>query len=322
MTYFLIVAGFVLLLLGGEAVVRGSVSLAARIGVSPLIVGLTIVGFGTSLPEMVVSVNAALVGSPGLAIGNVVGSNIANTLLILGIAALILPIAVHPNAVTRDTLCLAGATVVFFLLGITGELTWWEGVMMLGLLACYIGLTVWYDSASNDAVAELHRDEAGEVGSIPLQTISIICIVFTGLFAVVVGAQWLVEGATTLARTFGVPEEVIGLTLVALGTSLPELATSIIAAYRGHPDVCVGNVIGSNIFNLFGIAGITAMFAPLPFSDKIIEFDLWIMVAVTVLLIPFMVTGLRMGRAAGIVFIALYCAYIAAQFLGMSGVAH
>jgi cation:H+ antiporter len=319
MTYFLIIAGFALLLFGGESVVRGSVALAQRLGVSPLIVGLTIVGFGTSLPEMVVSVNAALVGSPGLAVGNVVGSNIANILLILGVAAVIAPIAVHPGAVKRDLLGMSAATLVYVGLGMSGQIVFWQGVLMLIALMSYIGFTVWHDNKSNDEAAEMHRDEAAEMGEIPLRTVSIAGIIIVGLFAVVVGAEWLVTGATTLATEFGIPEEVIGLTVVAIGTSLPELATSIVAAYRGHSDVCVGNVLGSNLFNLFGITGVTALFAPLPFSDKIVSFDLWILLAATAIIIPFMLTGRRISRPEGIVLLILYVSFIASQFVGMSG---
>jgi len=319
MTYFLIIAGFALLLFGGESVVRGSVALAQRLGVSPLIVGLTIVGFGTSLPEMVVSVNAALVGLPGLAVGNVVGSNIANILLILGVAAVIAPIAVHPGAVKRDLLGMSAATLVYVGLGMSGQIVFWQGVLMLIALMSYIGFTVWHDNKSNDEAAEMHRDEAAEMGEIPLRTVSIAGIIIVGLFAVVVGAEWLVTGATTLATEFGVPDEVIGLTVVAIGTSLPELATSIVAAYRGHSDVCVGNVLGSNLFNLFGITGVTALFAPLPFSDKIVSFDLWILLAATAIIIPFMLTGRRISRPEGIVLLILYVSFIASQFVGMSG---
>lgn len=319
MTYFLIIAGFALLLFGGESVVRGSVALAQRLGVSPLIVGLTIVGFGTSLPEMVVSVNAALVGSPGLAVGNVVGSNIANILLILGVAAVIAPIAVHPGAVKRDLLGMSAVTLVYVGLGMSGQIVFWQGALMLIALMSYIGFTVWHDNKSNDEVAELHREEAAEMGTIPLRTASIAGIIVVGLFAVVVGAEWLVTGATTLATEFGVPEEVIGLTVVAIGTSLPELATSIVAAYRGHSDVCVGNVLGSNLFNLFGITGVTALFAPLPFSDKIIGFDLWFLLAATALIIPFMLSGRRISRVEGAILIFLYVGFVASQFIGMSG---
>ena len=319
MTYFLIIAGFALLLFGGESVVRGSVALAQRLGISPLIVGLTIVGFGTSLPEMVVSVNAALVGSPGLAVGNVVGSNIANILLILGVAAIIAPIAVSPGAVKRDLLGMSTVTLVYVGLGMSGQIVFWQGALMLIALMSYIGFTVWHDNKSNDEVAELHREEAAEMGTIPLRTVSIAGIIIVGLFAVVVGAEWLVTGATTLAMEFSVPEEVIGLTVVAIGTSLPELATSIVAAYRGHSDVCVGNVLGSNLFNLFGITGVTAMFTPLPFSDKIVSFDLWILLAATALIIPFMLSGRRISRLEGSILLVLYVGFIASQFLGMSG---
>ena len=319
MTYILITAGFALLLFGGEFVVRGSVAMAQRLGVSPLIVGLTIVGFGTSLPEMVVSVNAALVGAPGLAVGNVVGSNIANILLILGVAAVIAPIAVHPGAVKRDLLGMSAATLVYVILGMTGQIVFWQGMLMLVALMAYIGFTVWHDNKSNDEAAALHRDEAAEIGDLPLRTVSIAGLIIGGLFAVVVGAEWLVTGATTLATEFGVPEEVIGLTVVAIGTSLPELATSMVAAYRGHSDVCVGNVLGSNLFNLFGITGVTALFAPLPFSDSIISFDLWILLAATALIIPFMLTGRRLSRPEGTILLILHVGFIASQFVGMSG---
>ena len=322
MTYFLIIAGFALLLFGGEAVVRGAVSLAQRLGVSPLMVGLTIVGFGTSLPEMVVSVNAALVGSPGLAVGNVIGSNIANMLLILGTAAIIAPIAVKPAAVRRDTAAMAGATLIYTGLGMTELIVLWQGWIMLAILSAYIGFTVWHDNKTNDAVAEMHRDEAKGVGIIPFRTISICGIVATGLFAMVVGAHWLVTGATSLAEDFGVPEEVIGLTVVAIGTSLPELATSIVAACRGHSEICVGNVLGSNIFNLFGITGVTALFAPLPFVDKVVGFDLWVLLGLTALLTVFMFGGIRMVRPVGLAFLIGYIVYVAAQFLGFGGAMH
>ena len=319
MTYLLTFAGFVLLLLGGEAIVRGSVALAGRLGVSPLVVGVTVVGFGTSLPEMVVCVNAALAGAPGLAVGNVVGSNIANTMLVLGVAALILPIAVNPKAVRYDALGMFFVTLVFVAIGATGGLAWWHGALLLTALCVYVGVTFWHDDRTNDDAAELHREEAAERGTIPLHIAGLFCIVVSGLVAVVVGAEWLVTGATQMARSFGVPEEVIGLTLVAVGTSLPELATAVVAAYRGHSDVCVGNVLGSNVFNLFGIAGVTALFAPLPFSSKIVEFDLWVLLASAVVLLPFMLTGFRISRVEGAVLAALYCAFVAAQFTGLNG---
>ena len=177
--------------------------------------------------------------SPGLAVGNVIGSNIANILLILGVAALIAPFSVRPAAARRDALAMSAVTLVYVGLGMTGYIVFWHGVLMLAVLLAYIGFTVWHDNNSNDTAAETHREEAKEMGIIHLRTVSICGIIVTGLFAIVVGAEWLVYGATNLAIAFGVPEEVIGLTIVAIGV-LPELATSIVAAYRGHSDVCVG----------------------------------------------------------------------------------
>ena len=319
MTFFLIIAGFALLLFGGEAVVRGSVSLSRRLGVSPLIVGLTIIGFGTSLPEMVVSINAALVGSPGLAVGNVIGSNIANILLILGVAALIAPISVKPAAVRRDAFAMTAATIVYVGLGMSGHVSLWQGVVMLVVLLAYIGCTVWHDNKANDSFVDLHGEEGEEAGIISLRTLSIFGIIVAGLFALVVGADWLVSGATSLAQASGVPDEVIGLTVLALGTSLPELTTAIIAAYRGHSDVCVGNVLGSNLFNLFGITGTTTLFAPLPFSAKIMQFDLWILLAATFVMLPFLLSDRKFNQVLGIFFVGGYVAFVGAQFAGIGG---
>ena len=247
------------------------------------------------------------------------GVELARLVVVFRVAAVIAPIAVHPGAVKRDLLGMSAATLVYVGLGMSGQIVFWQGVLMLIALMSYIGFTIWHDNKSNDEAAEMHRDEAAEMGEIPLRTVSIAGIIIVGLFAVVVGAEWLVTGATTLATEFGVPEEVIGLTVVAIGTSLPELATSIVAAYRGHSDVCVGNVLGSNLFNLFGITGVTALFAPLPFSDKIVSFDLWILLAATAIIIPFMLTGRRISRPEGIVLLILYVSFIASQFVGMSG---
>lgn len=319
MTFLSLAAGFVLLFFGGEVVVRGAVALARRFNVSPMVIGLTIVGFGTSLPELLVSLNAALNGSPGIAVGNVVGSNLANMMLILGTAALVCPIAVNPKAVRRDGLTMAGVTAVFIVIGLGGSVEAHEGAMMVAVLVLYIGLSLWRDMRTDDAASQLHREEADEVTGLPQRLPMMIFAILGGFAAIGFGADLLVTGATKLAVSAGVPEEVIGLTLVAVGTSLPELATSLVAAYRGHSDVCLGNVIGSNIFNLFGILGITAMATTVPFSDKIIDFDLWILAGVTLLLIPFLMTGHRVSRTEGAVLVTLYGAYVACQFWGMSG---
>ena len=319
MTLLSLAAGFVLLFFGGEIVVRGAVALARRFEVSPLVIGLTIVGFGTSLPELLVSLNAALSGAPGIAVGNVIGSNLANMMLILGIAALICPIAVNPNAIRRDGLVLAAVTAVFVIVAIGGSAERHEGALMLAALAAYIGLSLWRDARANSGSAQLHREEAEAMTGLPRRLWLMTLCVVVGFAAVSVGADLLVHGATALARAAGVPDEVIGLTLVAIGTSLPELATSIVAAYRGHADVCIGNVIGSNIFNLFGILGVTALAVPVPFADKIVDFDLWVLAGVTLLLLPLLFTGWRLARGEAAVLLALYGAYVTCQFWGMSG---
>ena len=316
-----IVAGLVLLFGGGEFVVRGAVALARRFEVSPLVIGLTIVGFGTSLPELLVSLNAALSGAPGIAVGNVIGSNMANMMLILGAAAMIAPIVVNPLAVRRDGSFMLAVTVIFVIIGLGGSVSAWQGSLMVGLLLGFIGLSLWRDMRASNGAAARHREEAEEITELPRQLWLMIVAVVGGFLALSYGAQLLVSGATTLARGVGVPDEVIGLTLGAVGTALPELATSIVAAKRGHSDVCIGNVIGSNIFNLFGILGVTAIVAPpVPFADKIVGFDLWALLLVTALLLPFMLTGRRISRVEGSALLALYAAYVACQFWGLGGI--
>lgn len=319
MTFLLIAAGFVLLFAGGEAVVRGAVALAHRFGVSPLVIGLTIVGFGTSLPELLVSLNAALSGAPGIAVGNVVGSNLANMMLVLGVAAVICPITVNARAIRRDALFVVGVTMVFVLFGHGGSIDAVEGGMMVALLLGYVGASLWHDMRINSGAAKLHRDEAEELTGLPERLWLMLVWAIGGFAAVLYGAELLVSGATTLAKSYRISDEVIGLTLVAVGTSLPELTVSIVAAYRGHSDVCIGNVLGSNIFNLFGILGVTAIIIPVPFADKIVMFDLWVLVVVTFLLVIVLLTGQRVRRSEAMLLLLLYCAYVACQFWGLGG---
>lgn len=320
MTSISVAAGLVFLFVGGELVVRGAVALAQRYNVSPLVIGLTIVGFGTSLPELVVTLNAALAGSTGLAVGNVIGSNMANMMLILGTAAIIFPIAVTPDAVRRDGLFMVAVTVMVVAFGMGQRIDWMHGTAFVVILLSYIGYSLWRDNRANDAAAALHREEAEELVGLPSKMWSMVSAILLGFVVLILGANWLVDGATTLARGAGIPEEVIGLTLVAVGTSLPELATSIVAAYRGHSDVCLGNILGSNIFNLLGILGVVAIVVPVPFAAKIIGFDLWVLLIVSVLLIPFMLSGGRITRLEGIALLGFYAVYIGFQFAGIGGV--
>jgi len=316
MNLMMTIGGLALLLFGGEVLIRGAVGLAKRAGISPFIVGLTIIGFGTSAPEVVVSVDAALSGSPGIAVGNVIGSNVANILLIVGAAALFMPLAVHPDALKRDGTMMAFATVLFIAIALMGTATWYHGVIAITVLIAYLAYSIWSDRQGNDAVAQMHSDE-GELlqSGLPDKLWVMLLALGIGLVALVAGSRFAVIGASAIAREAGISEEVIGITLVAFGTSLPELATAMVAAARKQADVCIGNVIGSNIFNLLGITGAAAIAAPLPFAASVVTFDIWVLLAVTVLFMWFMLTGRRIQRWEGLVLLLLYFTYISLHFL-------
>jgi cation:H+ antiporter len=316
MNLMMTIGGLALLLFGGEVLIRGAVGLAKRVGISPFIVGLTIIGFGTSAPEVVVSVDAALSGSPGIAVGNVIGSNIANILLIVGSAALFVPLAVHPDALKRDGTMMAFATVLFIAIALMGTATWYHGVVSIIVLVAYLTYSVWSDRQKNDATAQLHRDKGEQLQlGLPDKVWVMLLALGIGLAALVAGSRFAVIGASAIAREAGISEEVIGITLVAFGTSLPELATAMVAAARKQADVCIGNVIGSNIFNLLGITGAAAIAAPLPFAASVVSFDIWVLLAVTVLFLWFMLTGRRIQRWEGAVLLLLYFSYISLHFL-------
>ncbi len=313
MTIVELVAGLLLLLVGGETLVKGSVAVATRLGVSPLLIGLTLVGFGTSTPELVASLRAAQIGAPGIAIGNVVGSNIANILLILGVAAVILPIATTKEAFRRDGSVLVGTAVLLFLVVLMGSLEWWAGALFLVLLAAYTIFTYLTERRSQDASARVHEAEAAEVAPKGMSIGAGAALAVGGIAAVVLGADLLVGAAVELARAAGLSEAVIGLTLVAVGTSLPELVTSVMAAIRRHGDVAFGNIVGSNIFNILGIAGVTALVIPIPIPPEIMRFDIWAMLAATLLLVAFATSGWRINRWEGAAFLAAYGAYLFVQ---------
>ena len=321
MDFMLIAAGLALLLAGGEALVRGSVALARRFGVSPLVIGVTVVGLGTSAPELVVGVNAALRGASGIMVGNVIGSNMANMMLILGTAAVIRTMPVNRDALRRDSTAMAAATVLFAAVALGGEAGPYQGLAMVCALAAFVGISLWLDIATESAATALHQRSEKQSDRVPARIWTMAAAVVIGIALLIAGAELLVRGAVTLARSVGISEEVIGLTLVAVGTSLPELATSIVAAVRRQPDVCLGNVLGSNIFNLLGITGVAAMVAPIAFHQKILSVDLWALVAVSALLIVVMLTGRRISRLEGAVLLALYAAYVAGQFFGLGAVA-
>ena len=296
--------------------VRGAVGLARRLGVSTLLIALSVVAFGTSTPELVVCLDAALGGVPDIATGNVVGSNIANILLILGTAAVITPIAVASRTIWRDAGAVLAATVLFVGLGQTGYFGPWDGALLVFLLIAYLGFSYRTERGRADAETE-HDKEVEELQPRHRPLGFLILITLGGLAALVYGADVLVAGATEIARAAGVSETVIGLTLVAFGTSLPELSTCAVAAYRRAPEVALGNVLGSNMFNILGITGVVGLVADLPVSAQIAQFDGWFMLAITVLLVPLLLSHRRIARIEGAVLVLLYAGYIAIQYRGV-----
>lgn len=307
--------GLVILVFGGDALVKGAVNLALRLGIPALVVGLTVVAFGTSAPELLVSINAALAGQAGIAVGNVVGSNIVNILLILGLPLLITTIRSSELDTRRGYVVMLLTTVLYIGLAFTGPLTWWHGLILLaGLLAMlwdnYRVSMAYRQSGVND-------DEDVEGADDSMSWAKIIFLVIAGLIGLAVGARFLVDSAVNIATAWGVSDTIIGLTLVALGTSLPELVTSIIAAIRRQADVAMGNVIGSNIFNILSILGITSLVADIPIDPMILRFDNFFMLAVSLLLVPFVFMKRDMGRKTGITFVAIYVGY--ATWLIMTG---
>lgn len=316
---FLLLLGVVLLTLGGEALIRGSLAAARRLDISPLLSGLVIVGFGTSAPELVVSINAAVDGQPDIAIGNVVGSNIGNILLILGVCALITPLSVKPLALTRDAVTVVAASGLFLVLAGGHALGRADGVIFLVGLGAYLAWAYWSERFHAAPSGELHRAEAEEVSTVPLTVPWTVIVVVSGLLLLIGGSQVLLMGAIGIAAHLRVPEAVIGLTLVAVGTSLPELSISVIAAIRHHADVAVGNILGSNIFNLLGILGVSALLQPLPVHARILQFDQWVMLGTSLLLLLFLYTGRRLGRMEGGMLLAGYGVYVGLGFTAFGG---
>jgi len=302
--------GLLLLVIGGDGFVRGAVTIAKRAGLSPLLIGLTLVGFGTSTPELLTSVQAALAGSPGIAVGNVVGSNIANILLILGMAAILHPVHTSARAFARDGTVVLLAAIACVAIAFWGELGRGPGLALVAALVAYLGYTYVHERALPDASAAMHAAE-GDVAPVPQRLWPALLLTIGGLGATIIGARLLVDSAIALALAFQISETVIGLTVVAIGTSLPELVVSLMAALRRQGDVAFGNIVGSNIYNVFGILGITALIKPIPIPPEILAVDIWVMLGATVLLLVFAITGWRVNRLEGAAFLAAYAAYVA-----------
>ncbi|HEX9856900.1 MAG TPA: calcium/sodium antiporter [Paracoccaceae bacterium] len=297
--------GLVLLVFAGDALVKGAVGLALRLGIPALIVGLTVVAFGTSAPEMIVSVKAAIAGRAGIALGNVVGSNIANILLILGLPALIATIHSSLIDTRRSYLVMLATAALFIGLCLVGPITWWHALILLAGLA----LVLWDNLRSAQAHRALNREPELEGADAWMPFRKIAAFILAGLAGLAAGAELLVEGAVNIARLIGVSEAVIGLTLVAVGTSLPELVTSVMAAFRKQADVALGNVIGSNIFNLLAIIGVAGLFGDMAVPESMLRFDLWFMLAMSLLLAPFLLLKRDITRGVGAGLVATYVGY-------------
>lgn len=316
-----LLGGLVLLVVGGDPLVRGAVQVASKLGVSPLVIGLTLVGFGTSTPELVTSVQAALNNAPGIAYGNIVGSNIANILLIVGASAILFPIVVTSAALKRDGMVMIAVAVAFASLAAIMPMERWLGAVFVTALAVYIYIAFRQErqaqvAADHGAVYEKSQAlQTADPNTAPMakakgSILVPLLITIGGLVLVVLGGTFLVDGAVTLAQSFGISETVIGLTIVAVGTSLPELVTSVLAAIKRQGDVAFGNIVGSNIYNILGIGGFTAMIAPGVVPTEIVIFDNLVMIGVSVLLVGFAWTGLRIARWEGAALLVGYVVYV------------
>ena len=311
--FILLFGGLALLLVCGDALVRGAVALSVKFNVPTLVIGLTVVAFGTSAPELVVSVHAAVSGAPGLAVGNVVGSNIANIFLVLGVPALISAIDCNQPFIRRNMIFVLIASLVFIGLSYVGPLSFVHGLVLVILLIAFLLESARRAQAQKDAATVLGEEAIETIDGIkglPFRPYLIAFMILIGIIGMPVGAHLTVVGATHLARDFGVSDAVIGLTLVALGTSLPELATTTIAAFRNQAGLALGNVLGSNLFNLLAIMGFTALIAPLPIPPVFFQIDLWVMLAASAILALFVLPRAKITRLPALLFVGAYLAYI------------
>ncbi|MGR3661170.1 MAG: calcium/sodium antiporter [Paracoccaceae bacterium] len=306
-----VVLGLVILLLAGDSLVRGAVNVSIRLGVPPLIVSLTIVAIGTSAPELLVAIDAVMQDAPGLAVGNVIGSNIANVLLVLGLPACLVGLDVASKDTKQSYMQMLAATALFTAFALATPITWINGIFLVSVFAGFMAYSVHTARQKTRAAKSIAESTECIEGVDPaMRWIKIAAFLAFGLIGLPLGAGLLVEGATEIARSFDISETVIGLTLVAIGTSLPELATVVTAAYRGHTEVAFGSVIGSNIANLLAIIGVASFFGDIPVSASILSFDIWVMVGASVLMMPFIFFGLKLSRVWGAVFTATYMGYI------------
>lgn len=308
-SFFLLVVGLIILVAGGEFLVRGASSIALRVKISPLVVGLTIVAFGTSAPELFISVQSALEGSPDLAMGNVVGSNICNLALVLGCTALIFPVPVHRDSIRIDWPMTIGSSVLLYLLVQDFMISAIEGTFFVICLAVYTTLIIIKSRRENHKGEEIL--EEADLPETPSKSSWLdLAFIILGTLGLAFGSDWFVDGAKSLAISFGVSERVIGVTVLALGTSLPELVTATVAAFRKATDIAIGNLMGSNIFNILSILGITSVIQPIAVNQKIVSDDMLWMLGITVIIFPMMYIKRKITRIEGLVLLLIYAYYI------------
>lgn len=303
--------GFVYLLMGGELLVRGALGLSKESNIPPVVVGMTVVAMGTSAPELMVSTFSSLSGYPGIAIGNVVGSNIANVLLVIGIPVMIYPISCAQEGLSRQTSLMIAVSLMFIVMCAFEPINFWEGVLLVVILVCFLIMATRGTAIIplDDAEEEMDRGLG-----LPTYPSTITLFIVLGVVSLPLGADLVVEGGVGLATSWGVSEAVIGLSLIALGTSLPELSTTVIAALHKSSDVAIGNVVGSNLFNILAILGITALLTDIPVDPQFLRFDVWVMFAASVLLWIFVLVKGTIGRVWGGVFLAGYFGYMVAIY--------
>lgn len=316
MTWFLFGLGFVMLVMGAEWLVRGASRLAAASGVSALVIGLTVVAFGTSAPELAVSVRSAFTGQPDIALGNVVGSNIFNILFILGLAALIAPLVVSQQLIRLDVPLMVGASLLLYLLALDGRIGRLDGLLLFAGILAYTVFSIVKSRRESAQVKAEYEESLGEEASREAGASAVLVnlgLIVAGLVLLVFGARWLVDGAVAIALFFGISELIIALTIVAGGTSLPEVAASVVASLRGERDIAVGNAIGSNLFNVLAVLGVTGLVSPtgVQVSAAALSFDIPVMIAVAVACLPIFFTGHRIDRWEGGLFLGYYLAYTA-----------
>ena len=316
-----LILGLVILVFAAEWLVKGAASIASTLGISPLIVGLTVVAFGTSAPELAVSVMAAFEGEADLAVGNVIGSNIFNILVVLGVSALIIPLVVHQQLIRFDVPVMIFLSVLLYALSFDGAISRIDGIILFSMALAYVGYLVRQSKREKDGgVLSEYEEEFGKAGEDPKWFKNIALVIF-GIGGLVLGSKWLVDSAEFIATAFGVSELIIGLTIVSLGTSLPEVATSVVAALKGERDIAVGNVVGSNIFNIVTVLGISSIVAPagIAVAKAALDFDMLVMIAVALATLPVFFYGYRISRMAGFFFLLFYGAYLVHIVLEATG---